>query len=393
MKLMFPPDPTTFVPRLFNWLDHGGGLSAVERSDALARIGRGESLERALLDAGLPPADLVRGFLDAMGSYAIPFKGLATNQATARQIPQALALQLRLLPLVLSDDSLIAIGDANAESQPDIRVGPTSRRVVVLATTSTFEADADELYALIAQNDPGEASIADYFARRGILDPDKARALRQAQPVAGPDMWVDAALAGGASEAMVAAVQAAFVDRPLHSFERLRQFRDPGLDQRVPKAFAARSGILALREAGPHVTLLVVRMPDFDLLQRILADAGITSASAVLSTRAAFHRLLDLAYGETPSAAAPTRASRWRTCSSPWLSRSSCRRPGPRERSLSCHTAGGLRTSSSAGRRRGPGPVPRGVEPPLPATTQPPMPSASQARPGTYPPRTTTPGA
>lgn len=227
MKLMFPPDPATFVPRLFDWLDHGGGLTEMVRLDALARIGRGESLERALLDAGLPPADLVRGFLDTMGCYTISFKGLATNQATARQIPKALALQLRLLPLVLSDDSLIAIGDANIPSQPEIRVGPTSRRVVVLATTPTFDADADALYALVAQNDPGESSIDDYFVSRGILDPDRATALRQAQPAATSDIWIEAALAGGASETSVAAVDAAFVDRPVHTFERLRQFRDP----------------------------------------------------------------------------------------------------------------------------------------------------------------------
>jgi len=299
MDQLFPRSASTFDCLLLEMLSHGGGLTAQMCDDALSRRSAEQPIEIALLAAGLAPAQLLRGVLEADARYLAPLGPLYFGLRVLEVMPAEVARAYGIVPLVSHDTTILALTLPGAAAWQRIVHADRTWEVVQVGVVEDIEAELAAIGAQTARLHAGNAALPDYLARRGLLRGRHATATGPTDP----EHWARCALQDGSSEPEVYDAGAAFLDRPLLDASRARAlFVGPPL---VTRAFVDAEGVFVLRVIAGHMLIVARQIPDPMTQESLMALAGCRSVSGYVMRPSELEQLLDLAYAAAPASSAP----------------------------------------------------------------------------------------
>lgn len=214
----------------------------------------------------VPRTELVRALLDLKGAYGLPLDGEWVEAAIAESIGAAQAAASRILPLAVYGRRIYFLHDAAGDSTP-----PPAFAGVSLGALPDAGARAARLYDVLSNYARQNKRFGEYLVKLSAVTAEQVEHALAVQRDHGWHLGQTLVREGVLSEQTVAEMLAAFLDLPYYNMARLRELADTAVTRRIPRSFARKNRVVALRRDGDGVWIAAADPQPEELFAHVAA--------------------------------------------------------------------------------------------------------------------------
>lgn len=202
--------------------------------------------ERYLIDQmHVPRAELLRVILELKGAYGLPLDGEWVEAAVGKSFDAERAAAARIVPLAVYGRRLYYLQDDAGGAAP-----PAEYTGVALGAVPSAAARAARLYDVLAKYAAQNKRFGEYLVKLSAVTQEQVDHALDEQRAHGWHLGQTLVREGAMSEQTAAEMLAAFLDLPYYNMARLRELADVEVTRRIPRSFARKNRVIALRKEG-----------------------------------------------------------------------------------------------------------------------------------------------
>jgi type IV pilus assembly protein PilB len=249
-------------------------------------------VELALIeDYGVPRKELVRTLLEVKGVYGLPFGNDWAEASIARSIPFESARSLGILPLALLHNRLYCLLGENADGGEAAGQAAAMLGLTLVPLGHVFgELPLDAMYGSMGQYDVHNRRFGEFLVESRLVTKAQLESALKYQKEHGWHIGQAFVKMGVLTEQAMAEELAAFLDMPFYSSARLREVVSEEFTRKLPRGFAVKNRMIALRKDGETVWVATSDPHNEEALTNVAkayggkqTHIGIAAASDVLN--------------------------------------------------------------------------------------------------------------